>query len=143
MSNDSQWRGTVLSGTTPARQLRTFADEWRKWMDEASDPEQAAGRALLCLSRLDELQGIFAPVAKQAREVLGEVVAETGAVTTEHGRAVPVAGGERVTWDTARLEQLASHPALGATLAPLRRTTITKPSVRIELGDKRKAKGKE
>lgn len=49
----------------------------------------------------------------------------------------------RVTWDTDRLEQLASHPAYRATLAPLRRTTTTKPSVRIEIGDKRKGKGKE
>lgn len=143
MSADAQWRGVVLSGTTPRRQLVTFVEEWRAWLDEAGEPQQAAQRALNCLAHIDELQSVLAPLAKEARELLGELVAEVGAVSCQYGSAVPVAAGERVSWDTDALERLMRHPAYQATLAPLRRTTETKPSVRVTIGAKRKGRGKE
>lgn len=142
MSADAQWRAVVLSGTTPARQLRTFTEEWRLWIEAAPDTDTAARRAIQCLAKVAEIQEILAPLAKEARELLGELVAEVGAVSNEYGSAVPVAAGERVSWDTDALERLARHPAYQATLAPLRRTTETKPSVRVTLGTKRKGKGK-
>jgi hypothetical protein len=101
---------------------------------EAHSTGEAADRAMAVLAAIDRMEAQLTPIKEKARGVLSEIVAEVGEISTAHGKAAPVKGSVRTTWDTKGLTRLMDDVAAARTLlSPYLRTTEVAPTIKITM----------